>query len=383
MASRVTPIYDHVCDRRGPYRGRVYEPEADSFLLLDALDLDLLATLGVCAAGGHRSLLIAEVGVGSGIALAHASLLLSGAAAANGGHGHREGVVVDGTARVYDEEEERHPLPLSVVAIAADINPWALAATQLTFQRTFQRTAESALTDGAVPSPPRAPSDDSTLSSSFLCPQAGCHVMLECIRGDLTSHWWQRRASTPMRRGRGGGWLDVLIFNPPYVPTTDEELHAAQTGGGSLAEGLEPSTADWLPAAWAGGPQGRTLIRRFLWSLPDLLLAPPAASALPNAGRDGGAKSGGGVCYLVVYGGRSQREWIAAELRAISAAAATSATRECPDGTTVAAVTTCCSLRLTSIISRFTGEQLEVVRIEFGPPRSDHADTTRSSSESM
>lgn len=46
---------------------------------------------------------------------------------------------------------------------------------------------------------------------------------------------------------RYNGLIDILIFNPPYVPTDDDELGS---------EGIE--------AAWAGGTDGRVVIDRFM-----------------------------------------------------------------------------------------------------------------------
>jgi release factor glutamine methyltransferase len=47
------------------------------------------------------------------------------------------------------------------------------------------------------------------------------------------------------------GSVDVLVFNPPYVPTSDEELEEAER------------TTD-ISAAWAGGERGRRVLDRLL-----------------------------------------------------------------------------------------------------------------------
>ena len=48
--------------------------------------------------------------------------------------------------------------------------------------------------------------------------------------------------------------VDILLFNPPYVPTPEEEI-----GG------------DGISAAWAGGKDGRVVIDRFLPMVKHLL----------------------------------------------------------------------------------------------------------------
>ena len=69
--------------------------------------------------------------------------------------------------------------------------------------------------------------------------------------------------AAPLRK-RVEGKIDVLIFNPPYVPTPNDEV-----GGNDIA------------ASWAGGDDGRVVIDRFLPNIPILL------SKL-------------GVCYMVL-----------------------------------------------------------------------------------
>lgn len=76
----------------------------------------------------------------------------------------------------------------------------------------------------------------------------------ECVVSDLCSAFGPRL----------DGCVNVLLFNPPYVPTDMDEVGSRD-----------------LAAAWAGGPQGRVVIDRFLPCVARLL-AP------------------GGVCYLVL-----------------------------------------------------------------------------------
>jgi len=52
--------------------------------------------------------------------------------------------------------------------------------------------------------------------------------------------------------------VDILIFNPPYVPTSEEELQLA----------LKKKD---ICASWAGGHQGRQVLDRFLLQVKDLL----------------------------------------------------------------------------------------------------------------
>ncbi|XP_074601571.1 hemK methyltransferase 2 isoform X2 [Brevipalpus obovatus] len=47
---------------------------------------------------------------------------------------------------------------------------------------------------------------------------------------------------------------DLLLFNPPYVPTEDDEVNG-----------------DLLSKSWAGGPDGRAIIDRFIIQAPDFM----------------------------------------------------------------------------------------------------------------
>ncbi|GAB6019585.1 hypothetical protein CHUAL_001154 [Chamberlinius hualienensis] len=71
-------------------------------------------------------------------------------------------------------------------------------------------------------------------------------VNLEIINTDLVTGLLPRL----------NGKVDVLLFNPPYVPTVDEEI-----------------TMDKLSASWAGGCKGRKIMDR-LFSLVDQLMSP-------------------------------------------------------------------------------------------------------------
>jgi len=72
--------------------------------------------------------------------------------------------------------------------------------------------------------------------------QNNCQGLFDVVAGDLHEHF----------RGK----VDVLIFNPPYVPTdADEYKRAIQLRD--------------ISAAWAGGMDGREVLDRLL---PDLSL---------------------------------------------------------------------------------------------------------------
>eukprot|EP01039_Chlorochromonas_danica_P011742 gene11742-13192_t len=149
---------------------KVYEPAEDTYLMCDALLLDIEDIL----TRQPHSLL--EVGCGSGCVITYLSTLLK--------------------SREVD----------SFTAYGTDINPVALEVTRQTAERN--------------------------------------HVTVQLTQTDLVQEL----------EGRLGGQIDVMIFNPPYVPTPSEEIEG---------NGIEVS--------WAGGIDGREVIDRFLPKIPVML----------------------------------------------------------------------------------------------------------------
>jgi release factor glutamine methyltransferase len=73
---------------------------------------------------------------------------------------------------------------------------------------------------------------------------AGVGSRLDAVQGDLLGALAPRLCNA----------VDIFIFNPPYVPTPDEEVPMP----------VLDEAADPLPAAWAGGENGRVVIDRAL-----------------------------------------------------------------------------------------------------------------------
>eukprot|EP00667_Euglena_gracilis_P024253 EG_transcript_27804 len=157
--AKYTPRLDHL--QREEFAKDVYQPCADSFAFLDALEQDRAAILG------RRPTICLEVGSGSGVVTAFLHWLLAGA-------GHR------------------------CAYLTCDINPAAVRASALTY---------------AVNGVPA----DVLLSRSAL-------AFLPRLEASV----------------------DVLLFNPPYVPTGPEEMQGT---------GIE--------AAWAGGVDGMEVVEAF------------------------------------------------------------------------------------------------------------------------
>ncbi len=65
---------------------------------------------------------------------------------------------------------------------------------------------------------------------------------------------------------RLAGKVDLLVFNPPYVPSPPEEARrcGARTGAAGADAGASQVGGARLSAAWAGGARGRTVLDRLL-----------------------------------------------------------------------------------------------------------------------
>lgn len=146
---------------------RVYEPAHDTFLFLDALQLDAPFLRA------RQPHLCIEVGSGSGCVVS------------------------------FLAKEVLPGLPTSF--FATDLNQHAIEATAATARAN--------------------------------------NVEVNCVCTDLVSG---------LERAKGK--IDVLLFNPPYVPTEDEEVGS---------KGIE--------AAWAGGVDGRRVLDRLLPLIPELM----------------------------------------------------------------------------------------------------------------
>ncbi|XP_037805562.1 methyltransferase N6AMT1 [Lucilia sericata] len=75
---------------------------------------------------------------------------------------------------------------------------------------------------------------------------------VDCIRGNLVDALNTQK-------------IDLLIFNPPYVVTSDEELKQMDKFG--------DCTEDNLVYSWAGGQHGRRIIDVLIEKLPNILSA--------------------------------------------------------------------------------------------------------------
>ncbi|OKL55672.1 hypothetical protein UA08_09026 [Talaromyces atroroseus] len=208
----------------------IYEPAEDSYLLLDTLSSESeaawlterfhIASPSSQTTGKSASPLVVEVGSGSGVVIAFA--------AANAQH-------------IFGRDD--------ILALAIDVNRDACRATRQTVQTAItEKLAENTYTN--VASSPKAMQFVSSLTA------------------DLVS---------PLRPGT----VDVLLFNPPYVPTPDlpvlpqPEAERANNGNNetktlSRSEKFERDSY-LLSLSYAGGFDGMETTNRFIDAISSIL----------------------------------------------------------------------------------------------------------------
>jgi release factor glutamine methyltransferase len=97
------------------------------------------------------------------------------------------------------------------------------------------------------------------------------------LKGDLYSPF--NPPLPPLVRGGKGGFFDIIVSNPPYIPTED-------------IKGLMPEVKDWEPIeALDGGKDGLEVIKKIINAAPEFLKPTPA-----------GLKQGLGGCIVMEIG---------------------------------------------------------------------------------
>ena len=203
-----TPLTSHVDTER------IYEPSEDSFLFLDTLssasEIEFLTRrFGVHEDGFNQtSPAVLEVGTGSGVVLAF----------------------------VCAQAEKIFGRP-DVLAFGTDINRLACDASRETVKRACAGNPNGGLALGKIGSETQ---------------------LLAVIEADLTS---------PFRPGT----IDVLLFNPPYVPS--EEVPRVMQNGSVKRETNPHLDADshLLSLSYEGGKEGMEVTNKLLDQLPEIL----------------------------------------------------------------------------------------------------------------
>lgn len=225
---------------------RVYEPAEDSFLLLDTLS-SASETAFLQQRFSHNSSsssssnpqgaqaaapLVVEVGTGSGVVI---------------GFVHAHAATIFGTS--------------AVLTAGIDVNSFACRATIDTVRKAAadQKLQQKDVGDNG---------------------DEGSALFLGAVRGDLLS---------PL----GPGQVDVLIFNPPYVPTEElplttrlEEREGEGEEEGSTMSASKRFERDsfLLSLSYAGGKDGMEITDRLIEALPEALSQRGCAYILLCAG---------------------------------------------------------------------------------------------------
>lgn len=201
----------------------IYEPSEDSYLFLDTLssatESKWLSERFSKDAKANPAPLVVEAGTGSGVVL---------------------GFVAAQSQHIFGRRD--------ILTLGTDVNRNACLATRETVStaiQTEQLGHDKSGTDGAGSSDLRT-------------------VHISCLTGDLC---------TPLRPGS----VDVLLFNPPYVPTEDlPRLPTAAENDPAALQSMSRSArfdhdSYFLSLTYAGGADGMETTNRLLDAIPNIL----------------------------------------------------------------------------------------------------------------
>jgi len=209
----------------------IYEPAEDSYLLLDTLssapETAFLRARFPTATSPPP--LVVEIGSGSGVVLAFTNA-------------HAERILGRSDA----------------LTLGVDVNQLACQATVATVRYAVAAAAETPISKGDEPV------DSGCSNGHITAPKRAEAVgkpaqFLDCLNGDLTT----------MLRPHS---VDILVFNPPYVPTETLPHHTDAAALDEFApEALFGRNAHLLALSYAGGIDGMETTDRLLDQLPDVL----------------------------------------------------------------------------------------------------------------
>lgn len=223
---------------------RVYEPAEDSFLLLDTLSStsekeflqNRFSSAGHVPDHDHVPApcpLIVEIGTGSGVVLSFVHANAGGILGRN-----------------------------DILTLGVDVNVWACKATGETV-RVIETESQST-----------SARDQESISSS------SSSSKFEKAQGTRKYGFYLGNAVSDLSSNLRSGSVDILIFNPPYVPTPDLPSLPCYDPSAETDKTAFEQDSHLLELSYAGGADGMETTNRLLKALPDVLSARGVAYVL-------------------------------------------------------------------------------------------------------
>lgn len=248
----------------------VYEPSDDTYLLLDAIQYELLLSSSSfeespqssrCSEASNDNVennsddhdsdtpkICLEIGSGSGVVSVYFRSCWLQQQQQEQQH-HEEEEATECLER-SNQKRRRRPFLISYVT---DINPLALQTTY----RTFQEAARNQTN--------RRPDEEELPTSQYY----HHHAIETPSRIDHVEYVLCDIATPLLSRLRHQ--VSTIICNPPYVPTCDDDNDNDDNKG---------ATPDLISAAYAGGPNGRRVVDRIVAQIIQLLHVPDGVAYL-------------------------------------------------------------------------------------------------------